>query len=100
MGDLFVKQEDEHEIDDWMREITLTSKIRSDYLCPVIGFSAMNDNLAIIMPYYHNGDLYTLLHRKKVDLNMLQRIRMARHMALGLDALHSANIMHRDIKSM
>lgn len=54
------------------------------------------------MEYMVNGDLYQLLHKSAHShpLSMLQRMRMARHCALGLSVLHSQSIIHRDVKSM
>jgi len=45
-----------------------------------------------------------LLHRAPPErrgfLSLLQRLRLARHVALGLSVLHAKHVLHRDIKSM
>lgn len=48
------------------------------------------------------GDLYGIIHKKadKHPLSIIQRLRMARHCALGVSFLHTNHLMHRDIKSM
>lgn len=48
------------------------------------------------------GDLYGILHKRpeKHPLSILQRLRMARHCALGISFLHTNGLMHRDVKSM
>ena len=46
--------------------------------------------------------LLAVLHKKadKHPLSLVQRMRMARHCALGFSVLHNNGIMHRDVKSM
>lgn len=54
------------------------------------------------MEFFERGDLYKVLHteKEKNPLSLLQRMRMARHTALGVNYMHDLGLMHRDIKSM
>jgi serine/threonine protein kinase len=76
------------------------SKAASSYVVQVYGFSSYDTVLTIVMEYMENGDLFTVLHKKKIALSKLQCLLMAHQIASGLALLHSNNILHRDIKSM
>lgn len=78
------------------------STVKSPFVVEVFGFCSNQKILTIVMEYMVNGDLYQLLHKNSHShsLSMLQRMRMARHCALGLSVLHSQSIIHRDVKSM
>jgi serine/threonine protein kinase len=66
----------------------------------VLGYCASGKILTIVMELMDNGSLYNVLHVRHDPLSLLQRMRMARHCALGLAHLHSKGVLHRDIKSM
>lgn len=91
---------DHNTINEWRKEIDMMNKTRCPYVVDVIGYSSMKNILTIIMEYMPKGSLYNLIHEKKENLSLIQRMRMARHCALGLEYLHSKEIIHRDIKSM
>lgn len=96
--DLEIK--DQSTIDEWKKEIDMMSKTRCNYVVNVIGYSSHQRILTIIMEYMRKGSLYDVLHVKKQPLSLLQRMRMARHCALGLEFMHNLGVIHRDIKSM
>jgi serine/threonine protein kinase len=87
-------------VEDWKRELQLMSQNRCPYVVDVLGYCANGNILTIIMEYMENGSLYDLIHVKRTPLSLLQRLRMARHCALGLAHLHNKGILHRDVKSM
>lgn len=91
---------DKNTIEEWKKEIDMMNKTRCLYVVDVIGYSSSHHILTIVMEYMKKGSLYDMLHTKKEKLSLLQRMRMARHCALGLQFLHSLGIIHRDIKSM
>jgi len=86
--------------DDWKKEIEVMNLNRSPYIVEVYGYSIQRNALTIIMELMENGSLYDLIHIKHYKLSLLQRMRMARHCALGILILHSNNVIHRDVKSM
>eukprot|EP01125_Pyxidicula_operculata_P019299 TRINITY_DN698_c1_g1_i2.p1 TRINITY_DN698_c1_g1~~TRINITY_DN698_c1_g1_i2.p1 ORF type:complete len:874 (-),score=213.49 TRINITY_DN698_c1_g1_i2:666-3287(-) len=87
-------------VEDWKKEITVMSQNRSPYVVEVYGYCSHQNILTIVMEYMAAGDLYGILHRKQVPLSLIQRMRMARHCALGLAFLHNNRVIHRDVKSM
>eukprot|EP01127_Copromyxa_protea_P018246 TRINITY_DN5698_c0_g2_i1.p1 TRINITY_DN5698_c0_g2~~TRINITY_DN5698_c0_g2_i1.p1 ORF type:complete len:755 (-),score=74.70 TRINITY_DN5698_c0_g2_i1:66-2300(-) len=89
-------------VDEWRKEISLMSTVKSPFVVDVFGFCSNQKILTIVMEYMVNGDLYQLLHKgtNAHPLSMLHRMRMARHCAMGLSVLHTQSIIHRDVKSM
>eukprot|EP01128_Nolandella_sp_AFSM9_P007384 TRINITY_DN4027_c0_g1_i1.p1 TRINITY_DN4027_c0_g1~~TRINITY_DN4027_c0_g1_i1.p1 ORF type:complete len:777 (+),score=148.30 TRINITY_DN4027_c0_g1_i1:242-2332(+) len=94
--------QNQRSVDEWRKEIAVMNQNRSPYIAEIYGFSNAGNILTIVMEYFPRGDLYTILHKKAHlhPLSMLQRMRMARHVALGLRFLHNNRIIHRDMKSM
>eukprot|EP01126_Amoeba_proteus_P065331 TRINITY_DN926_c0_g2_i2.p1 TRINITY_DN926_c0_g2~~TRINITY_DN926_c0_g2_i2.p1 ORF type:complete len:611 (-),score=94.52 TRINITY_DN926_c0_g2_i2:554-2386(-) len=91
-----------HSVDEWRKEIAIMAQNKSPYIAEVFGFCSQGNVLTIVMEYMDCGDLFGILHKKadKYPLSLIQRMRMARHCALGVQVLHKNKIIHRDIKSM
>jgi len=90
-------------MEEWKREISCMVMYRSPFVVEIYGFHWNGLNkLSIIMEYMAKGDLYTILHKSpdKNPLSKILRLRMARHIALGVSHLHKNRVIHRDIKSM
>ncbi|KAF0408045.1 kinase-like protein [Gigaspora margarita] len=51
----------------------------------------------MVLEYANNGDLRCYLHEHFSELDWLKKIRMAREISSGINCLHSANIVHRDL---
>eukprot|EP01126_Amoeba_proteus_P066244 TRINITY_DN9545_c0_g1_i1.p1 TRINITY_DN9545_c0_g1~~TRINITY_DN9545_c0_g1_i1.p1 ORF type:complete len:227 (-),score=46.22 TRINITY_DN9545_c0_g1_i1:4-684(-) len=54
------------------------------------------------MEFMDGGSLYEIIHGKNspVPWSLLRRVRILRHIAKGIESIHSKNIVHRDLKSM
>jgi serine/threonine protein kinase len=79
------------------------SRLRSPYIAEIFGYSWERGApiVTIVMEYFPKGDLFHVLHKTKdVHLSIIQRMRMARHCAIGVYVLHKEGILHRDIKSL
>lgn len=88
-------------IEEWKRELTVMSENSSNYICRVYGYSSVPKILTIVMEYMKLGDLFHILENpKEHPLSVIQKMRMARHISLGIYQLHHNGFMHRDIKSM
>lgn len=94
-------------IDEWRKEVEIMQKNRSPHIAEVLGYGQTAQILTIIMEFFPHGDLFcplsfssapsyslasssstAVLHKKRVPLNFIQRMRMARHCALGIKYLH------------
>lgn len=90
----------QNSIDEWKKEIDLMTLGSCPYTVSIYGYSYSDTSLTIIMEYMPKGSLFDVLHKRHEKISIIQRMRMARHCALGLDFLHRSGIIHRDVKSM
>eukprot|EP01124_Arcella_intermedia_P036813 TRINITY_DN9717_c0_g2_i1.p1 TRINITY_DN9717_c0_g2~~TRINITY_DN9717_c0_g2_i1.p1 ORF type:complete len:824 (-),score=168.04 TRINITY_DN9717_c0_g2_i1:843-3314(-) len=91
---------DSNVIEDWKKELVVMNQNQSPYIVEVYGYTNNSQIVTIVMEFMSRGDLFTLLHKTKEPLSILQRLRMSRHCALGIALLHQHNVIHRDVKSL
>ena len=87
------------EVNDFKRELWLTSHMDHPNLVRFLGGSSDPPNLYIVTELVKNGSLWEILHDKQRILPGPLRLRMAYELAQGMAYLHSKNILHRDLKS-
>jgi len=87
---------------EWQKEVRIMTVIQSPYIAQVYGYCKGGGVLTIVMEYMCNGDLFGILHKRAAQhpLSLIQRMRMARHVAIGLKVMHDNGFIHRDMKSM
>ena len=86
---------------DRKNEINILSKLDHPNLVKFIASYEDEEGIYIIMEFCIYGDLYSLLHmvkKKKVYVNEEIIWDIAYQCLLGLEYLHSQQIIHRDIK--
>ena len=86
---------------DRKNEINILSKLKHQNLVKYISSYEDEEGIYIIMEFCVYGDLYSLLHmvkKKKVYVNEEIIWDIAYQCLLGLEYLHSQQIIHRDIK--
>ncbi|KAG0615839.1 hypothetical protein M758_5G070900 [Ceratodon purpureus] len=82
-------------------ELEILSKIWSDKLVNLLGYTRDEDEKLLVVEFMSNGTLHDNLHDSFSPLSWTMRIHLALQIAKGVLALHSASppIIHRDIKS-
>ena len=81
----------------FQREAYLVANLRHAYIVPILAYSEYQDLAYLVMPYYANGTLGTLLEQRG-QLSLNETARYIEQIAPALDYAHSQNITHRDIK--
>jgi serine/threonine protein kinase len=89
-GDPVLRQRFEH-------EGRVIAAIRHPNLVPVLGVGTWDGRPYLVSRYMAGGSLATLLHDSEL-LPIGQAIRLIEQVSAGLDALHVAGIIHRDVK--
>lgn len=90
---------------EFIREVELLSRVHHRHLVNLMGFCAEKTERALVYEYMGLGSLWDHLHGKLGQLHPLSwdsRIKIAIHVALGIDYLHygaDPPLIHRDIKS-
>jgi len=87
--------------EDFRREVEILSEIRHPNVVLLMGACLEGKGLCIVLEWCQGGSLYDVLHRRRVDMNTHQRVKIARGIACGIAFLHTASpaIIHRDLKS-
>jgi len=82
-------------------EIVMQSILRHPNIAILMGVIPKIPDIYIVFEYVSQGSLFDMLHMKKnqVELNVKDRIRIARDTATVFQYMHHLGIVHRDIKS-
>lgn len=84
----------------YQREVLTHATLRHRFLVPFIGFTN-KPPFCIVTKYMENGSLYKILHCEdgKTKLTPTQLTMIAYGISVGMQYLHSHNIIHRDLKT-
>lgn len=93
---LFIENPSEEALAEFIKEYKIMAQLR----CPnIVGFYGYTLKPYCIVMEYLPFSLFRILHNPQITLDWSTRIRIARHIAIGLAFLHKQDIIHRDIKS-
>ncbi|KAJ9551376.1 hypothetical protein OSB04_015421 [Centaurea solstitialis] len=89
---------------EFKAEIEMLSELRHCHLVSLIGFCEHNKEMILVYEYMPNGTLDHHLHKALTPLSWMQRLKIAKGAAQGLEYLHNGvgtqhGVIHRDIKS-
>ena len=84
---------------EFLKEAAFMMDLQSDYLVRMHDFVAASPYYCMVMEYMPHGSLYQVLG-SDMDLPWANRWVIAMDIAHGVAALHSKDIVHRDIKSL
>ncbi len=79
----------------FLQEFEIVRHVRHPNVVRIFDLGVTDDHLYIVMEYLGRGDL-----RKRMSegLTARQSLQYARDLALALDAVHNAGVLHRDLK--
>lgn len=88
---------DEIRVSRFKQEIKLARKIVHTNVCRIYDFGSWGDLRFVTMEILEGSSLDVIMRESK-DLDLDARLELFRGLLAGLDAAHSAGIIHRDIK--
>ena len=80
-------------------EVEIMYELHSEFIVRLYGSSITHQHAIIVMPYYHNGNLYNYLQENYYKLNWAAKHKLMLEVCYGLSYLHKKGIIHRDLKS-
>eukprot|EP01124_Arcella_intermedia_P036206 TRINITY_DN9446_c0_g1_i2.p1 TRINITY_DN9446_c0_g1~~TRINITY_DN9446_c0_g1_i2.p1 ORF type:complete len:776 (+),score=196.67 TRINITY_DN9446_c0_g1_i2:209-2329(+) len=89
----------EKEITEFIREFSIAIKVQSPYTVHFYG-ATLKTKLCMVMELCEKGSLYTLLKDPEFSLDWKLAFSMLSDTCMGIQALHSNNILHRDLKTL
>jgi eukaryotic-like serine/threonine-protein kinase len=91
--------QDEISLERFKREYEISAKLPHEHIVKVLDFQRdmVSDTWLLVMEYLDGEELRFLLKREKT-LGPARVVRMLAHVAIGLDAAHAQNFIHRDLK--
>ncbi|MBL8385086.1 MAG: serine/threonine protein kinase [Burkholderiales bacterium] len=86
-------------IERFIREYRIISTVQSEHVARIFDQGVTDDHLYIAMEYFPQGDLRARRDATGAGrLKTLEAVRLAAQVARALDAIHSAGVIHRDLK--
>jgi serine/threonine-protein kinase len=81
----------------FVREARLAAGIKTPHVVPILELGEVDDLTYLVMPFLSGGSLADRL-RAMGQLSVGETVALAAQLGRGLDALHEARILHRDVK--
>ncbi|CAG8705804.1 796_t:CDS:2, partial [Dentiscutata heterogama] len=92
--------DNEDSFDEFAREVKNITKV-DHHICIIRFFGITQDPTNklhyMVLQFANNGDLRSYLHEHFSELNWSTKIKMAKEISSGINCLHNANIIHRDL---
>jgi DNA-binding NarL/FixJ family response regulator len=86
-------------IERFIREYRVISAVQNEHVARIFDQGITDEHLYIAMEYFSGGDLRTRMERRDAgQLSSMQALRITMQIARALDAIHSAGVIHRDLK--
>lgn len=86
-------------IERFIREYRIISTVQNEHVARIFDQGVTDDHLYIAMEYFPRGDLRARMDRRGADrITPLAAVRLTAQIARALDAIHSAGVIHRDLK--
>ncbi len=89
---------DEVAVERFKREFAVSRALPHDYVVEVLDFQATaDDSYALVMEFLYGEELRATLKRERT-VAPARMLRMLSQVAIGMDAAHAQNLVHRDLK--
>jgi len=90
---------DEVSLERFKREYEISSQLPHDHIVQVLDFQRdpVSSSWILVMEFLDGEELRFVLKREKV-ISPERIVRMLAHVAIGLDAAHARQVVHRDLK--
>jgi tRNA A-37 threonylcarbamoyl transferase component Bud32/CheY-like chemotaxis protein len=86
-------------IERFIREYRIISTVQNEHVARIYDQGVTDDHIYIAMEYFPRGDLRAHMdQRGAARMSPLDSIRLTAQIAKALDAIHSAGVIHRDLK--
>jgi serine/threonine-protein kinase len=80
-------------------EVKLTTRVDSKYVVKIIDY-VLNDDIQYIVMEYIEGTVLKKKIEQRINFNSNETVNITKDILLGLQKVHEAGIVHRDIKSL
>ena len=80
----------------FVREAGLAGRIESRHVVPILELGQEDGRTYLALPFFPRGSLARRLHLRPLSID--ETVDLAAQLGRGLDALHAAAILHRDVK--
>jgi tRNA A-37 threonylcarbamoyl transferase component Bud32 len=86
-------------LEDFLKELSVLRKLRHKHVVQLIGASAGPPACVLVTEFCSGGALSGYLRRNRPVLPHAEQLRLALHVARGMDYLHRCGVVHRDLKA-
>jgi len=86
-------------LERFIREYRVISAVQNEHVARIYDQGITDEHLYIAMEYFSGGDLRARMERRDAGrLSSIQALKITMQIARALDAIHSAGVIHRDLK--